>query len=163
MLNRKIGENISILILLFLVVILLASCSPAEQVIEDIDISKLEEEIYSNLDLMSVEEGNGEDLERFYKIDPNDLLEYFTYTPKTNLEASETLVLKVEDSKDLKEIKAKLENRIESQDESFKDYLPDEHYLIEKSILKTKGDYILYSVSENNDEIEDVFNRFFKK
>lgn len=58
-------------------------------------------------------------------------------------------------------IKEKISHRIEIQAKNFKDYLPDEYFLIEKHVLKSKDNYILFIISEDADVIEDIFDRSF--
>ncbi|PGL73878.1 DUF4358 domain-containing protein, partial [Bacillus thuringiensis] len=44
----------------------------------------------------------------------------------------------------------------------FKDYLPDEYFLIEKHVLKTKDNYILLAISKDADKVEKTFDKIFK-
>ena len=62
----------------------------------------------------------------------------------------------------MEEVEGKIRERLEEQAANFKDYLPDEYYLIEKNVLKTKGNYILFAISEDVDKIEKIFDESFK-
>ncbi|WP_142335352.1 DUF4358 domain-containing protein, partial [Bacillus toyonensis] len=64
--------------------------------------------------------------------------------------------------KNVKNIKEKILSRIEKKSKSFKDYLPDEYFLIEKHVLKTKDNYILLAISKDADKIEKTFDKILK-
>lgn len=106
--------------------------------------------------------GDEEKLKKLYDIDSENLEEYILYIPKSNIEANEIAIFKVKESEDLEEVEEKIKDRVEEQATNFKDYLPDEYYLIEKNVLKTKGNYILFAISEDVDKIEKVFDESFK-
>lgn len=144
----------------FIAVLLLVACSNDKEIKEP-EISEIEDNIHAAIDFANMEKGDEEFLQKFYDIDSDKLIDFTLYIPKTNLQASETLILKVKDSDELEDIHKKIENRVESQKISFENYLPEEYFLMEKYILKSKGDYLLYSVSEDVDTIEKIFDQSF--
>lgn len=155
-------KTLTNLIMISLALIVLTSCTKNHVInkapsIKDID-NKLKEEI----DLSTMDIGNSEKLEKLYGINSEELEEFLLYTPKTNIEVNEIGIFKVKDSKDIDIIKGKIEERIEGQADIFKDYLPEEYYLIEKDVLKTKDKYILFIISEDGEIIEKIFDESFK-
>ncbi len=95
-------------------------------------------------------------------MDVEDLEDFILYTPSTNIEANEIAILKVKDSNKIDDIKDKLMKRAEKQGDVFKDYLPDEYFLIEKYVLKAKDNYILFIISEDVETIEDILIEIFQ-
>ncbi|MGW6184753.1 DUF4358 domain-containing protein, partial [Bacillus mycoides] len=84
------------------------------------------------------------------------------YTAPTNIKADEIAVIKLDNTKSVDNIKKKIISRIEKKSKSFKGYLPEEYFLIEKHVLKTKDNYILLAISKDADKIEKTFDENFK-
>lgn len=101
-------------------------------------------------------------LKKLYGIDSDELDGFFLYVSSSNLKASEIGVMKVKDSKAMEDIKKKIEDRVEKQAQSFKDYLPEEYGILEDYILTIKYSYILLAVSKDGEKIEAAFENSFK-
>lgn len=160
--TRILKKALTNLFVLSLTLVILTSCTKNDVMnkapsVKDID-NKLKEEI----DLSTMAIGDSEKLEKLYDINLEDLEEFLLYVPKSNIEANEIGIFKVKDSANIDDIEEKVEKRVEEQSNSFKDYLPEEYYLIENSLLKTKGNYILFAISEDVDQIEEIFDKSFK-
>jgi hypothetical protein len=150
------------LIVLSLTLVILTSCTKNNAINKAPSVKDIDNKLNEKVDLSTMDIGDGEKLEKLYDINPEDLEEFLLYIPKTNIEANEIGIFKVKDSKNIDIINEKIENRIEKQADIFKDYLPEEYYLIEKNVLKTKDNYILFIVSEDAETIEEVFDEAFK-
>lgn len=98
--------------------------------------------------------GDDQILRRNYGIDPNEIESYIYMAPKSNMNASEILILKCKPEY-ASNIMARIQKRIDSQSNSFKTYAKDQYEIISNSELKKKGDYI-YFISSN--DIETVNN-----
>ena len=160
--TRILKKALTNLFVLSLTLVILTSCTKKDAMskapsVKDID-NKLKEEI--NLSTMAI--GDSEKLEKLYDINLEDLEEFLLYIPKSNIEANEIGIFKVKDSTEIDNIKEKIEKRIEEQADNFKDYLPEEYYLIENSLLKIKGNYVLFAISEDVEQIEKIFYKSFK-
>lgn len=158
----RIWKKIPTIAIYSLILIVLTSCSQNNTVAKSPSIKDIDNELNKSIDLSNMDMGNGEKLEKLYDIDPEDLEEFSLYVPKSNIEANEIGIFKIEDSTNLGEIKAKIEKRLEEQAAIFKDYLPEEYYLTENSLLKTKDDYILFVIYEDVELIEKIFDESFK-
>ncbi|HAG44839.1 MAG TPA: hypothetical protein DCL31_17845, partial [Clostridium sp.] len=113
-----------------------------------------------NLDEMK--EGDNDKLQKLYDIKADEIENFILYVAPTNLKADEVAVIKVKDANDVESVKEKLSKRVEEQGKSFKDYLPDEYFLIEKHVLKTKDNYVLLAISKDADKIESAFDEALK-
>lgn len=162
MTKKRLKKIFYAIILCSLLVFTLTGCSSSKPTDKNVSVKDIDEKIKKSVDISNMNVGNSEKLKKSYDINSEDLEDFVLYTPSTNIEANEILVMKVKDSSKIDDIKAKISARIDSQVANFKDYLPDEYYLIEKHVLKTKDNYILFVISEDADKIEKTFDESFK-
>ena len=160
--TKKLTKILRIFVLCSLILVISTSCSKKESMDKSPSIEDLNNELKETVDLSNMDIGDEEKLKKLYDIDSENLEEYILYIPKSNIEANEIAIFKVKESEDLEEVEEKIKDRVEEQAANFKDYLPDEYYLIEKNVLKTKGNYILFAISEDVDKIEKIFDESFK-
>lgn len=150
------------MVLFTFILFILTSCSSKRAMDKNISIKDIDEKIRETVDLSNMNIGDSEKLEKLYDIDIEDLEDFILYTSTKNIEASEIALLKVKDVNKIDDIKDKITARIEEKSNSFKDYIPDEYYLIEKHVLKTKNNYILFVIFEDVETIEKIFDESFK-
>lgn len=150
-----------IAILVFCISIISTGCSSKKEV-KEISIDDVVGKIKNEADMSNLKEGDSDKLKKLYDISDDEVEEFSLHIASSNIKADELLILKVRDEKDLSNIEDKINKRIESQSESFKDYLPDEYYLIEKHVLKANNNYMLFAVSKDGEKIEGIFNDVFK-
>lgn len=136
----------------------LTSCT----VEKDISLDDIVNEISIEDDDRLVE-GKASDLRRIIGINPNEVDEFIYYKPKSTMDVSEVLLIKVKDESQKESLQELLEKHIESQTEKFKSYSPKNCALLEDYKIKNIGGYIMYAVSENVEEVSDDFVKLFKK
>lgn len=160
---KRISKKfITIMILILISAVLMAGCSKSQDNAKSPAVKDINEKIKETVDISNMREGDENKLSKLYKINLDDVEEFVLYTAPSNMKSDEIAILKVKDSKNVDSIKEKISQRAAAQAESFKDYAPEEYYLIQKNILKSQGNYILFVVSENVDKIQEVFDGFFK-
>ena len=115
---------------------------------------------YTNQDLVEV--GDKKRLSNLYYINENEVEDFVSYTPRTNMDVEEVLVLKVNENKNVSEIKEKINKRLQKQGESFKNYRPEKYKVIEDAILEQEGQYLIFIVSENSSAVKKIIKRNFK-
>lgn len=115
---------------------------------------------YTNQDLVEV--GDKKRLSNLYYINENEVEDFVSYTPRTNMDVEEVLVLKVNENKNVSEIKEKINKRLQKQGESFKNYRPEKYKVIEDAILEQEGQYLIFIVSENSLAVKKIIKRNFK-
>ncbi len=162
MVKKKYKGVFYSMVLCSLIIFVLTSCSSNKSTYKDVSVKYMDEKIKESVDISNMNVGDEEKLEKIYKIDIKDLEEFVLYTPSTNIQANEIAIMKVKDSSKMEDIQDKISERIDSQGTNFKDYLPDEYFLIEKHVLKTKDNYILFVISEDAETIEKIFDESFK-
>lgn len=149
-------------VIMVIILALMTGCSSKDTATKEPSIDEIDQNINDNIDISNMVLSDNAKLEKLYDIDIEEIEECKLYTAKTNIEANELLLLKVKDGEDVEDIKEEINERIESQANSFKDYLPDEYYLIEKHVLKSNGNYIIFVISEEAEKIENIFDESFK-
>lgn len=152
----------SIVLFVFVMANFLTGCFSSDNETKNPSVEDIGDNIKKSVDLSDMVELDEDRFVRIYGIDIDKIEELFAYAPSSNISASELAVIKVKDSSDLDYIKEKINMRIEKQAKSFQDYLPEEYYLIENHILKSKKDYVLFVISKDADEIEEIFDASFK-
>lgn len=119
-------------------------------------------QIKASIDLSEMEELSGsQKLQRLYDISSEDIEEYWIMTPSSNIKAREIVIIKAKDSDKVDDIVGKLEARIDRQANSFKDYIPEEYFLIQDSVLKSRDNFVLLVISEDPEAVEKIFDSFF--
>lgn len=125
-------------------------------------ISKIESHIINNCKLDEMIKGDGKSLRRFYGINPNDLDEFIIYTPKSNMDVDEMLIVKVKDSSQIETIEESIDSRVNKQIESFNGYGVEQVALLENYEIKIKDKYIFYVVSKEAEKIKELFKDSIK-
>lgn len=160
--SNKFLRLMSILLFVFVIANFLTGCFSSDTETKNPSVKDIGDSIKESVDFSNMVELDEDRFERIYGVDLNKIEDFFIYVPSSNISASEVAVIKVKDSSDVDYIKDKINMRVEKQAKSFKDYLPEEYYLIDNHILKSKGDYILFVISEDADKIEEIFDNSFK-
>ncbi|MEA1962194.1 MAG: DUF4358 domain-containing protein [Bacillota bacterium] len=151
-----------VLIILFLTVTMTgctksaSSASPASPPLADIDTK-----ISQSVDLSNVQKCDSEKLEKYYGVNADELEDFVLYTPAVNIKADEMAIFKVKDETGISDMQNRIEKRLQNKTDSFKEYLPEEYYLVEKHVLVNHGNYVLFAISKDAETIEDIFNEFF--
>ena len=91
----------------------------------------------------------------YYTLPNGKVSEYAVYVSGTGATASELAVFKCS-SDAVKDVKAAVETRIAEQIASYEGYRPDEKFRLEKALLVTEGDYVVFAVSNDNEAIEKL-------
>jgi hypothetical protein len=106
----------------------------------------------------------GEDqAKEFYALDPSLVSEYMIFHAMINVRSDELAIFKVKDKKDIDKIKAGILKRQEMLNNIWKQYLPDQHEKVKNYVIVEKDNYIMYSISDNQEKAKEIFNSFFSK
>ncbi|WP_319802179.1 DUF4358 domain-containing protein [Bacillus thuringiensis] len=140
----------------------LSGCFVKKENVNSLSVTEIGEEIKHATNLEGMKEGDSKKLQKLYNINPDEVESFVLYTAPTNIKADEIAVIKLDNTKSVDNIKKKIISRIEKKSKSFKGYLPEEYFLIEKHVLKTKDNYILLAISKDADKIEKTFDENFK-
>ena len=126
------------------------------------DMAKIKTDLAATINLDFVNAGDEKTLKNLYYINKNDIEDFISYAPKSNMEVEEILVLKTKEGTDISEIKSKIDKRLQKQGESFKNYRPEKYNIIETAVLEEEGQYLIFIVSENASAIKKIIKDNFK-
>ncbi|WP_040192438.1 DUF4358 domain-containing protein [Clostridium culturomicium] len=129
--------------------------------IKEPDMEKLKTKILDSADLNNMVEGDAQRLRKLYYINKNQVEDFIFFAPKTNMDASEILILKAKSKEDLTELKEKVETRLEKSASSFESYRPEQYELLKHKVLKVRGNYLILIVSKSASEIEELIEEEF--
>ena len=156
-------RSIVLLVALFFLLSSLTACGSSKN---DSDkkpsVDEITQNIKKSVNLSDKRFGDNEKLKKLYDIDSIILDGFVLFLAPSNIKADEVAIFKVKNSSDVSKVKDKISARIDKKSQSFKEYLPDEYYLIQHSIVKTNGNYVLFVVSKDGDKISDKFGESFK-
>ncbi|MDD2376078.1 MAG: DUF4358 domain-containing protein [Clostridia bacterium] len=97
-----------------------------------------------------------------YDIDVLKLESYVIKIPIMNIRADEIAIIKVKNIRDIEYVKSKLKFRLRNIENTFERYLQDQFELVKNSLIISRGKYILMSISDRNDDIENTFRSYFE-
>ena len=129
---------------------------------KNVDLTLIEKEITSTINTENFSKGSLKELRRFFNINSDDILDFLIYTPAYTMDVNEILILKLKDNSNIDAIKDAIDARVESQIQTFGSYGPTQCALLEDYIVKSKGNYIFYSVSPDNEKIYEIFKESIK-
>ena len=162
---KKYGNKINITAVTAVLIAVLicgaAGCFSQRQT-PDPTVEEINTKIGQAVNLSQLKAEDSSKLQKLYGINAGELEGFVLYTAPSNIKAEELAVMKVKDPEKISNIQAKIKKRIASKAASFKDYIPEEHYLIEKHVLETHGNYVLFTVSADADKIRAAFEESFK-
>lgn len=129
--------------------------------VREINFTTLPENISRKIDGEDLERGNALTLRKLYSINDMEYDNFVLFAPKSNMVADEILVVKCKPGQ-ADSVKAKIQNRIESQSNSFKNYAPAQYGIISSSELSKKGDYVYFISAKNTSAINKAIKDSYK-
>ncbi len=129
--------------------------SPATKDIVDEMLKQVEQPVLMEM--------SGEQVKEAYGIDMALLEDYAVHVPLMNVKTNEIAIFKVKKPTDIAAVKKGIETRAENVQKQFEQYLQDQYENAKNYKLVTKGNYVLFLISESADELEKVFNDSFNK
>lgn len=150
----------TVALMMSIIAIILSGCD--KKMAKNPSVKEIDEKIKQTVDVSNMRQGDEAKLKKLYDINSDEVEEFVLYVAPSNIKADEITVIKVKDENNVSAIKDKIAARVQKQGESFKDYLPEEYYLIENHVLECKGNYVILAVSKDADKIHEAFNGFFK-
>lgn len=134
---------------------LLTACGSKEEA-KEIDIPALWTSIEETVELPSMMELDDTTLKDVYGIDAADLESYVARIPLMNVHATEFFIAKVKDGK-MDTVKEAIAKRQADLVTVWEQYLPEQYELVQNYKLETEGNYVLFCVSAQADEVVGLF------
>lgn len=147
---------------LVVVISVLSGCSGKDdKTPEQLSATQIGKSIEQAVSLKEMKKRDLSKLQELYKIDADSVDNFILYTSTSNVKADELAVIKLKDESQVENVKKNIQQRIETQKIKFKDYRPDEYFLVENHLLKTKGPIVFFAVSKEADQMEHGFDDAF--
>ncbi|KGR79075.1 DUF4358 domain-containing protein [Ureibacillus manganicus] len=145
--------------------LLLAGCSQgAPSAVEpELTTTQMVDEMLSKVEQPMMMELTDNQVKDIYNIDLEDLEDYAIRIPMMNIKTNEIAILKVKDSSKVSAVEEAVKQRAESVQKQFETYLPDQYENAKNYNLVTKGNYILFVISEQSDELIEIYDSFFNQ
>ncbi len=97
--------------------------------------------------------GNGQELKKNYGINERDTDGIFYLSPKTQMDASEILILKLKNPADGEKLMASAGKRAVKRADMFRSYKPGEALILDNSINEVKSGFFIFIAHKSADEI----------
>ena len=143
--------------------LLLAGCSGgnSDQAEPGVTANEMVDEMLTQVEQPAMMELTTDQVKEIYNIDPEMLEEYAIRIPMMNVKTNEIAILKVKNEADVPKVEEALKQRAENVQKQFETYLPDQYENAKNYQLVTKGNYVLFVISEQADELISVYDTFF--
>ena len=145
---------------------LLGGCGKAEEASgTDVESGEVEEtvnvrpvkEIYEDIkqavELHSPVEMADSFISNYYGIDPGKLEEYIFVMSEEATSAETIVIMKVKEEGDVEKISGALQVVVDEKRAEMENYLPEQFEIVDKSSVKSKGNYVYLVISESQDTI----------
>ena len=98
----------------------------------------------------------------FYGFPLEGLEQYVIYVSGTMSTANELAVMKLGDHKAVEAAKQAVTKRLADQRSNYENYNPEELFRLDKALIEVKDNYLLFSVSNDNDTVKKLFTDSFR-
>mgnify|MGYP003423233135 FL=1 len=145
--------------------VLLAACSNDEPAVVEptLTANEMVDEMLAKVEQPMMMELTGEQVQEVYNIDPEKLEDYAIRIPMMNVKSNEIAILKVKDTADVPAVEEAVKQRAATVQQQFETYLPDQYENAKNYKLVTKGNYVLFVISDQADELVTEYDRFFNE
>lgn len=156
----KIRYKIQYVILTILVILIFVGLFNILQV-KNVSMEEIKQYVVQATDVSVMQEDDGTRLKKLYGINKRDVEDFILYAPKSNMEANEILILKAKTKDDLKAVQAKVNERVEKQSDSFKNYEQTQYEIISNYVLEQKDQYLILIISKDSKAIKELIDKSF--
>lgn len=152
--NIRVGI---VIILLIYIGLIFQSQGDSSTPFEDVEKAVVTAADDKNMTLAGTQE-----IKRFYGINPKDYEDITLYYTNETMGVNELLLVKTKDESDAEAVEAAAEQRKETQLDNFEGYGAEQVKLLDASIIKTKGTYVLFVISPKAETVEKAFTNSLK-
>ncbi|TCZ78198.1 DUF4358 domain-containing protein [Paenibacillus albiflavus] len=152
-----------ILMLIIVLTLALSACSSnkAAPIESTVPVKEMVDKMITEAEQPALMELDADAVKQQYHLDPALLEEYSARIPLMNVKTNEISVFKVKDEKDIPTIETAIKQRAADVQKQFETYLPDQYENAKNYKLVTKGNYLLFVISEKPDDVVKSFDSFF--
>lgn len=141
-------------VMLLMIILALSKGRPSKAAFEDVKAA-----VVTASNVPAEKESTGALVKRFYGISPDDYEAYCLYAPVNAMDAEELLLIKLKDSSQEESVVTAMEGRIQKQKDAFDGYGAEQTAMLEKSVVSSKGGYVLLYVGDVPDAVNAAFEK----
>lgn len=146
------------ILLIFILALLVVVLYGKLRVYKDVDLNKIGNTLLSkNKTAENFIKGDDKSLKRYYGLNEKDYDEVLYYKPKSNMDVDEVLVVKVNNKSQIDFIEDSMNSRIKSQENTFRDYAPEQYSIVKNNEMMIKGNYVFLAISKDAEKIKERF------
>ena len=120
-------------------------------------LESVSENVVGTLDLEGMQESNNRMFQKFYGLDAEDYEGVTLYSPASNMDAQELLIVKLKDTSQAEAVTEAINSRLETQMNSFEGYGIEQYAMLEDHVLDVQGNFILYIVHPDAEKADQAF------
>lgn len=120
-------------------------------------LENVEQNVIEAVGIENMEKSTNRMFKKFYGLNASDYEGVALYTPLTNMNAEEILIIKLKDSSQGESVAEAVNSRLEKQKASFEGYGVEQYSLLEKHVLDVRGNFVLYMVHKDANKGDQVF------
>lgn len=113
--------------------------------------------VSSAVDTNNLSGQDSQALKRNFGLNSSEYSGVLYYVSASGISAEEVLLIQVADSSQISQVTDALEEHVESRQQIFEGYAPEQARLLESARQSVRGSYIFFAVSENADRYMEAF------
>ncbi len=138
-----------------LLVFSLGACSSSKDKDLSIDPSSLAEELLGTVTSDDLTQTAESMIPAIYSIDEDEIDEAAAYT-SSGATSCEVAVIKTNEENEASDVEDKFQARVDSQENLYADYNPEEASRLKTAVIESSGDYAVLCVSDDPDEAKSI-------
>lgn len=146
-----------------LVLIIFISLCLRGRVREDVSLSELSPVILNEIsDVDHMKKEGAMKLRSLYGLSENDYQEVLLYTPVSNMDAQEMLLIRCRNQEQTSLVEQAMKDRHAYMISIFESYGVEQMGIINKAVIDIQGNYCLYVCDENSAAVKDAYEAALK-
>lgn len=123
------------------------------------DFGKLQADVEAAAEVSGLNQENAQLLRRFYGLNGGELVHWILYTAQDNMSVEELLLVECSSESQAEQVLEAARERKDTQIKNFEGYGPEQVQLLNQSVLRSDGVYVLFAVSDQAAEIKKAYRK----
>lgn len=127
--------------------------------VRNVDFGKLQADVEAAAEVSGLNQENAQLLRRFYGLNAGELVHWILYTAQDNMSVEELLLVECSSESQAEQVLEAARERKATQIKNFEGYGPEQVQLLNQSVLRSDGVYVLFAVSDQAAEIKKAYRK----
>lgn len=145
--------------LLLLALLIGGGCLAVKGTTRQVDFGKLQADVEAAAEVSGLNQENAQLLRRFYGLNAGELVHWILYTAQDNMSVEELLLVECSSESQAEQVLEAARERKATQIKNFEGYGPEQVQLLNQSVLRSDGVYVLFAVSDQAAEIKKAYRK----